>query len=47
MDKRQNLRESSISYTESVKFRSQSRETASKRKPYRGLGTRDNGHVTH
>ena len=23
-------------YTESVKFRSQSRETASKRKPYRG-----------
>ena len=28
------------SYTESVIFRSQSRETASKRKPYRGLGTR-------
>ena len=27
-------------YTESVKFWSQSRETASKRKPYRGLGTR-------
>ena len=27
-------------YTENVKFRSQSRETASKRKPYRGLGTR-------
>ena len=27
-------------YTESVKFTSQSRETASKRKPYRGLGTR-------
>ena len=27
-------------YTESVKFRSQSREIASKRKPYRGLGTR-------
>ena len=27
-------------YTESVKFRSQYRETASKRKPYRGLGTR-------
>ena len=27
-------------YTESVKFMSQSRETASKRKPYRGLGTR-------
>ena len=27
-------------YTESVKFRSQSRETASKRKPYRG-------HVTY
>ena len=27
-------------YTESVKFRSQSRETATKRKPYRGLGTR-------
>ena len=27
-------------YTESVKFRSQSRERASKRKPYRGLGTR-------
>ena len=27
-------------YTERVKFRSQSRETASKRKPYRGLGTR-------
>ena len=40
-------------YTESVKFKSQSRETASKRKPYRGLGwalgshPRDNGHVTH
>ena len=27
-------------YTESVKVRSQSRGTASKRKPYRGLGTR-------
>ena len=27
-------------YTESVKFRSQVRETASKRKPYRGLVTR-------
>ena len=27
-------------YTESVKFRSQSRETASKRKKYRELGTR-------
>ena len=27
-------------YTESVKFRSQRRERASKRKPYRGLGTR-------
>ena len=27
------------SYTESVKFRSQSRETASKRKPYRALGS--------
>ena len=27
-------------YTESVKFKSQSLETASKRKPYRGLGTR-------
>ena len=27
-------------YTESIKFRSQSRETASKRKPYRGLTTR-------
>ena len=27
-------------YMESVKVRSQSRETASKRKPYRGLGTR-------
>ena len=27
-------------YMESVKFRPQSRETASKRKPYRGLGTR-------
>ena len=27
-------------YTESVKLRSQTRETASKRKPYRGLGTR-------
>ena len=27
-------------YTESVKFRFQSRETASKRKPCRGLGTR-------
>ena len=27
-------------FTKSVKFRSQSRETASKRKPYRGLGTR-------
>ena len=25
-------------YTESVKFKSQSRETASKRKPHRGLG---------
>ena len=35
-------------YTESVKFKSQSRETASKRIPYRGLGShpRDNGHVT-
>ena len=29
-----------LTYTESVKFRSQSRETASERKPYRGLGTR-------
>ena len=29
-----------LTYTESVKFRSQSRETASTRKPYRGLGTR-------
>ena len=29
-----------LTYTDSVKFRSQSRETASKRKPYRGLGTR-------
>ena len=37
MAKRQNLREKSI--TESVKFMSQSRYTASKRKPYR-LGTR-------
>ena len=27
-------------YTESVIFRSQSRETGSKRKPYRGLGIR-------
>ena len=27
-------------YTENVKFRFQSRETASKRKPYRGLSTR-------
>ena len=27
-------------YTESVKFQSQSRDTASKRKPYRGLDTR-------
>ena len=27
-------------YTESVKFMSQSRETASKLKPHRGLGTR-------
>ena len=27
-------------YTESVKFMSQSRETASKQKPHRGLGTR-------
>ena len=27
-------------YTESVKFKSQSRETALKRKTYRGLGTR-------
>ena len=27
-------------YTESVKFKSQSRETPSKRKRYRGLGTR-------
>ena len=39
-------------YTESVKFRSQSRETASKRKPYTedwalGSHPRDNGHVTH
>ena len=36
-------------YTESVKFRSQSRERASKRKPYRGHRThpRDNGHLTH
>ena len=29
-----------LTYTESVKFRPQSRETASKLKPYRGLGTR-------
>ena len=29
-------------YTESVKFMSQSRETASKLKPHRGLGTRLN-----
>ena len=29
-----------LRYTEWLKFRSQSRETASKRKPYRGLGTR-------
>ena len=29
-----------LMYTEMVKFRSQSRETVSKRKPYRGLGTR-------
>ena len=29
-----------LMYTEMAKFRSQSRETASKRKPYRGLGTR-------
>ena len=38
-------------YTESVKFRSQSREIDSKRKPYRGLALgshpRDNDHVTH
>ena len=27
-------------YTKRVKIRSQSRETASKRKPYRGLGTK-------
>ena len=27
-------------YTESAKFRFQTRETASKAKPYRGLGTR-------
>ena len=27
-------------YTESVKFKSQNRETASKLKPHRGLGTR-------
>ena len=41
MAKSQKLREISISrYTESVKFKSQSRDTASKRKPYRGLGTR-------
>ena len=41
MAKSQKLRESRISrYTESVKFKSQSRGTASKRKPYRGLGTR-------
>ena len=39
MDKRQNLREIPR-YTESDKFRSQSRETASKRKPCRGMGTR-------
>ena len=38
MAKRQNL--AFPKYTESVKFMSQSRETASKRKPYRGLGTR-------
>ena len=41
MAKSQKLRESSIyRYTESVKFKSQSRDTASKGKPYRGLGTR-------
>ena len=41
MAKRQKLRESSISKVYgSVKFKSQSRDKASKRKPYRGLGTR-------
>ena len=38
-------------YTESVKFKSQSRETASKRKHTEdwalGSHPRDNGHVTH
>ena len=29
-----------LMYTEIVKIRSKSRETASKRKPHRGLGTR-------
>ena len=52
MAKSQKLRESSISrYTESVKFKSQNRDTALKRKPYRGLALgshpRDNGHATH
>ena len=36
-------------YTESVKFRSESRETASKRAEDWALGShpRDNGHATH
>ena len=40
MAKRQKKKVAFPSYTESVKFKSQSRDTASKRKPYRGLGTR-------
>ena len=41
MAKRQNCAEVAFPrYTESVKFKSQSRDTASKRKPYRGLGIR-------
>ena len=41
MAKRQKLRESAFPrYTESIKFKSQRRDTASKRKQYRGLGTR-------
>ena len=38
-----------LRYTERLKFRSQSRETASKPKPHRAIGChpRDNGHVTH
>ena len=41
MEKRQIYRKVAfLMYTEMVNFMSQSRETASKRKPHRGLGTR-------